>query len=92
MTGLEPSNCVVQVYIVATLIPGKEVDRSMPAEVTDDQEFVKIAERAIECRVKRLKDVVKLKLRTSGELYTIKVDPGKAAEMLKQIRCEVIEA
>jgi large subunit ribosomal protein L38e len=74
------------------LIGGKEVDNAMPAEVTDAQEFVRISERAVECRVKRLKDTVKLKLRTPRELYTIKVDPEKAAEMLKQIRCEVIEA
>jgi len=74
------------------LIRRKEVDSAMPAEVTDAQEFVRISERAVECRVKRLKDVVKLKLRTPSKLYTIKVDPGKAAEMLKQIRCEVIEA
>jgi len=64
----------------------------MPAELTDDEEFVRIAERAVECSVKRLKDTVKLKLRTPAELYTIKVNPEKAAEMLKQIRCEVIEA
>ena len=70
----------------------KEVDTHMPAEVTDAEEFVRISERAVECRVKRLKDVVKLKIRTPRELYTIKVDPEKAAEMLKQIRCEVIEA
>ena len=74
------------------MIRRKEVDSAMPAEVTDAQEFVRISERAVECRVKRLKDVVKLKLRTPSKLYTIKVDPGKAAEMLKQIRCEVIEA
>jgi len=64
----------------------------MPAEVADAEEFVRMSERAMECRVKRLKDVVKLKIRTPGELYTIKVDPDKAAQMLKQIRCEVIEA
>ena len=64
----------------------------MPAEVTDAEEFVRMSERAVECRVKRLKDVVKLKIRTPRELYTIKVDPEKAADMLKQIRCEVIEA
>jgi hypothetical protein len=64
----------------------------MPTEVTDSEEFVRLSERASECRVKRLEDVVRLKLRTSKQLYTIKVDPQKAAEMLKQIRCEVIEA
>jgi hypothetical protein len=42
--------------------------------------------------VKRLKDTVKLKLRTPKQLYTIQVDPVKAADLLKQIRCEVIEA
>ncbi len=64
----------------------------MPSELTDTEEFVKISERATECRVKRLKDIVKLKLRTPRQLYTLRVDPNKAAELLKLIRCEVIEA
>jgi large subunit ribosomal protein L38e len=64
----------------------------MPSEIADTEEFVRISERATECRVKRLKDVVKLKLRTSGRLYTIRLDPDKAAEVLKQVKCEVIEA
>jgi len=64
----------------------------VPREISDTEEFVKISERATECRVKRLQDIVRLKLRTARHLYTIKVDPQKAAEMLKQIRCEVIEA
>jgi len=64
----------------------------LPTELADEEEFVKISERAIECRVKRLEDLVKLKLRTSRQLYTLKADPTKAAELLKQIKCEVIEA
>lgn len=64
----------------------------MPTEITDTENFLKISERATECRVKRLKDIVRLKLRTPKQLYTIKIDPEKAAELLKQIRCEVIEA
>ena len=64
----------------------------MPKEVTDENEFVKISERAVECRVKRLPEIVKLKLRTQRHLYTLKVDPTKAAELLKQVKCEVIEA
>ncbi|HUK29099.1 MAG TPA: hypothetical protein VLV31_11800 [Candidatus Acidoferrales bacterium] len=64
----------------------------MPREIVDTEEFLKISDRASECRVKRLKDIVRLKLRTSKQLYTIKVDPTKAAELLKQIKCEVIEA
>ena len=64
----------------------------MPAEITDAEEFVRVSERASECRVKRLKDVVKLKLRTQRQLYTLRVDPEKAADLLKQIKCEIIEA
>jgi len=64
----------------------------MPSEVADFEEFVRISERASECRVKRLRDVVKLKLRTPSRLYTILLQPDKAAEALKQVKCEVIEA
>lgn len=64
----------------------------MPSEIADAEEFVRVSERASECRVKRLKDIVKLKLRTQKNLYTFRVDPEKAAELLKQIKCEVIEA
>lgn len=65
---------------------------NMPSEIANTEEFVKISERASECRVKRLKDIVKLKLRTASRLYTIRLDPDKAAEVLKQVKCEVIEA
>ena len=64
----------------------------MPSEIADTEQFVRLSERATECRVKRLKDVVKLKLRTSRRLYTIRLDPEKATEVLKQVKCEVIEA
>ncbi len=64
----------------------------MPSEIADSEEFVRISERASECRVKRLKDVVKLKLRTRSRLYTIRLEPDKATEILKQVKCEVIEA
>jgi len=63
----------------------------MPAEIGDVEEFVRISERAEECRVKRLEDVVKLKLRTPNRLYTIKLDAEKAAEVLKRLKCEVVE-
>ena len=64
----------------------------MPSKIANTEEFVKVSERASECRVKRLKDTVKLKLRTASKLYTIRLDPDKAAEVLKQVKCEVIEA
>ncbi|MCJ7456177.1 50S ribosomal protein L38e [Candidatus Bathyarchaeota archaeon] len=63
----------------------------MPAEMSDVEEFIRISERADECRVKRLEDIVKLKLRTASKLYTIKLNADKAAEVLKQLKCEVVE-
>jgi len=79
-------------FIWSDLGYSTQADSTMPAELTDTQEFLSVSQRAVECRVKRLKDVVKLKLRTPSKLYTIKVDPDKAAELLKEIRCEVLEA
>lgn len=58
----------------------------MPVEIKDVNEFLKIAERANECRVKRLKDVVKLKLRTKRYLYTLKVRPGEEDAILERIK------
>jgi large subunit ribosomal protein L38e len=63
----------------------------MPAEVSDIEEFVRISERAEECRVKRREDIVKLKLRTPRKLYTIKLGAEQAADVLKRVKCEVIE-
>lgn len=63
----------------------------LPTEIGDVEELVRISERAEECRVKRLRDTVKLKLRTPTKLYTIKLDAEKAATVLKQLKCEVIE-
>jgi hypothetical protein len=64
----------------------------MPVEIADAEKFIQVSERASVCRVKRLQDTVKLKLRTRKALYTIKVDPEKAAELIKQIKCDIIEA
>lgn len=64
----------------------------LPKEITEADEFIKISEKALECRVKRSEETVKLKLRTPRQLYTIKVDSARAAELLKQVKCEVVEA
>ena len=58
----------------------------MPVELHDVNEFLKVAERASECRVKRLGDVVKLKLRTKRYLYTLKVDAKLADEILEKVK------
>jgi ferritin-like protein len=63
----------------------------MPSEIVDSEKFVEISGRAEYCAVKRLKDVVKLKLRTPKRLYTLKVEPAKAEEVMKKLQCEIRE-
>ena len=68
-----------------------KLDGTMPAEIFDVDKFVEAAERADYCAIKRLKRSVKLKLRTPKTLYTIKVEPTKAEEIIKKLRCEIRE-
>ena len=63
----------------------------MPAEVFDVDEFIELSERARYCTVKRLGNVVKLKLRTPRRLYTLKVNSLKAEEVIKRLNCEIRE-
>ena len=66
-------------------------EKSMPAEVIDVEKFVALSAKAKHCNVKRLKDVVKLKLRTPSQLYTLKIEPLKADEIIKKLKCEIEE-
>jgi ferritin-like protein len=63
----------------------------MPAEISDTEKFVSLSAKAKYCNVKRLKDVVKLKLRTSSQLYTLKVEPLNVDELIKKLKCEIEE-
>jgi len=63
----------------------------MPEEIFDVDKFVQASDRAEYCAIKRLKKTVKLKLRTPKRLYTIKVDPTRAEEIIKKLRCEIRE-
>ena len=63
----------------------------MPREILDENKFLEISEYAVHCRVKRLKEVVKLKLRTKKILYTYKTDPASAERLLRNIGCDIIE-
>lgn len=63
----------------------------MPQEIFDSQKFLEISERAEECRIKRLGDTVKLKLRTSRQLYTIKLPKTEGEALLEKIKCQKIE-
>jgi ferritin-like protein len=64
---------------------------NMPTEVTDVDKFVALSAKAKGCNVKRLKNVVKLKLCTPAQLYTLKVEPLKADELIKKLKCEIEE-
>jgi large subunit ribosomal protein L38e len=63
----------------------------MPKEIFSEERFIELSDRAIHCRVKRVKDLVKLKLRTKKYLYTYKTKPTTAESLLSQINCDVIE-
>lgn len=63
----------------------------MPEEILDAEKFVQISERAEYCNIKRLERTVKLKIRTPKKLYTLKVDPPKAEEIIKKLHCEIRE-
>ncbi len=63
----------------------------MPREIFDEAKFIELSERSIHCRVKRLKNEVKLKLRTKKILYTLKATPQDAERILRSIACDIIE-
>jgi hypothetical protein len=63
----------------------------MPVEIFDQEEFLKLAKNAENCRVKRSGDSVKLKLRTNKYLYVFKTPPQNADDLIKKINCEIIE-
>jgi large subunit ribosomal protein L38e len=63
----------------------------MPTEITDVDKFVEISSRAQYCYIKRLQKTVKLKLRTPKQLYTLKVEPTNAEEIIKKLHCEIRE-
>ena len=63
----------------------------MPSEITDVDKFVAMSNKAKYCSVQRLKDSVKLKLRTPRQLYTLKIEPVRADEIIKRLQCEIRE-
>ena len=63
----------------------------MPSEITDVNKFVTMSAKAKYCSVQRLKDTVKLKLRTPSKLYTLKIEPLRADEIIKKLQCEIQE-
>ncbi|MFH0897666.1 MAG: hypothetical protein V1850_06445 [Candidatus Bathyarchaeota archaeon] len=62
----------------------------MPTEINLDT-FLKLAADAESCRVKRLGDVVKLKIRTSRRLCTFETEKGEAEDIIKKLKCKIVE-
>ncbi len=63
----------------------------MPREVQTEEEFLAIVDRAVECRVKRLQDTVKLKLRTQRCLYTYKCDTATAERLIGRLKIPIVD-
>ncbi len=61
----------------------------MPVELTSQDEFIMISERASECRIHRSKGLVKMKLRTPGKLLTLKLKPNEAQGLIPKLKCPV---
>jgi len=64
----------------------------VPIFLKDLEEFKRVAEKAIECRVvrDRKKKVGKLKARTKRYLYTYIAPLEKLDELVKEIKCQNI--
>jgi len=62
----------------------------MPAEI-DRETFMKLAADAEFCRVKRLGDVVKLKIKTSRKLCTFEAEKAEAEDIIKKLKCKIVE-
>jgi len=64
---------------------------SMPQELFDSEKFVELSNIAEYCTLKRLDKIVKMKLRTPRTLFTLKLLTTNAEEIIKKLRCDVIE-
>jgi large subunit ribosomal protein L38e len=62
----------------------------MPVELYSLDEALKVAPKAIECRVKRTTrdGKAKVKLRTKRYLYTLKVDPSQVDDVISKLGCK----
>jgi ferritin-like protein len=59
----------------------------LPKEIFDADEFLALAAKAEVCKVKKLGEYTKLKLRTGRYLYTIKLEASEAESLLSRINC-----
>ncbi len=62
----------------------------MPVELYSLEDALKVAPKAVECRVKRVArdGKAKVKLRTKRYLYTLKVDPSQVDDVISKLGCK----
>jgi len=58
----------------------------MPKEITDIKEIDEIIKKANEIRVKRVKDIIKVKFRTKRYLYTVKLTEKEADALINELK------
>jgi hypothetical protein len=58
----------------------------LPKELKDSEQFQRLMPKAVELRVVRQKDFVKLKLRTPDFLYTYKTNEHEADDIIKNAK------
>lgn len=63
----------------------------MPKELTDSTSFKELTKDALECRVVKRGDKVKMKIRTKKLLYTYVTTEEESKELLKDISIQVVE-
>lgn len=67
----------------------------MPIFISSEEEFLDVAKRASECRVKRIekKNIAKIKARTRRYLYTYVITLDKLNELLNKLKdiCSIKE-
>ncbi len=63
----------------------------MPREIQSEEEFLALVDRASSCIVKRLRDVVKLKLRTPRYVYTFKCDSATAERLISGLKIPIVD-
>ena len=58
----------------------------MPKEITDISLIDEIIPKTVEVRIKKVKDIVKVKFRTRRYLYTIKLTDKEAETLINELK------
>ncbi len=63
----------------------------MPKELFNKDDFLKMADGAIECLVVRREDKVKLKVRRTRMMYVYVTNESEANDLLKKVKVDTIK-